>query len=300
MDEVLPPDLAPRFAHGFREALKTGEIQVLEYTLPIGGEERWYEARIGVCGADRLLSVVRDITDRVRARATVREREQALTRSNARIRDLARRLIRAQELERRYLARELHDDLNQKLAALGIAISALKREYARPGEGGASFDSLHARILEISGDIRALSHHLHPAVLEHAGLGPALRSHCADVGRLTGLELMLTVDPDLEPIRGEAALCVYRVVQEALQNIAKHAASHRAEITLSRADEDLLLSIADRGGGFNLEEARRKGGLGLISMEERVNALGGSLRIDSDYGAGTLLQVRLPLQPSPG
>ena len=125
--------------------------------------------------------------------------------------------------------------------------------------------------------IRNLSHELHPGVLQHAGLVAALKGHCAEFGRQYPIEVTLSAVDGLDGIPQDVALCLYRVAQEALRNIAAHAAAHKAQVTLRSNEKGLELVIADDGQGFDLAEARDVGGLGLISLDERVRLIGGSL-----------------------
>jgi PAS domain S-box-containing protein len=295
MWDVLPPELAAAFQRCFAEARATGEPVVYEYSLPLGGALQHFEARVVACDTDRVLSIVRDITERRRAEEAIRQRQAALRQSHAQVRDLAGRLIRAQEEERRRLARELHDDLSQQLAALAMAVSALQQCAGAATGEGERLPGLRQRIDSICGTVRDLSHALHPAVLEHAGLAAALETHSVEFSRRHGIPVALAVDEGLEPLAGDVALCLYRVVQESLHNVAKHSGAAGASVTLARHSGELRLRIEDPGSGFDLENARRQEGLGLVSMEERVHALGGTLRIETRPGAGTRLEVRLPL-----
>jgi PAS domain S-box-containing protein len=297
MREVLPPALAEALADCFARALASGEPQRLEYRLTLGAEERHFEARIVACEGERLLSIVRDITDRKWAEAAARERQEALQRSHAQVRRLAGRLIRAQEQERRRLARELHDDLSQKIAALGMAVGALKQQLPAPSAGAAeAIARLERWLEEISEDARSLSHQLHPAVLEHAGLGAALEAHCEEFRHQAGVQVAVSFDAGLEPLPDDVALCLYRVAQEGLHNVAKHSGASTAELAVTRVGGEVVLRLRDSGRGFDLEAARRRGGLGLVSLEERAHALDGALRIETAPGAGTCLEARLPLQ----
>jgi signal transduction histidine kinase len=139
-----------------------------------------------------------------------------------------------------------------------------------------------------------LSHDLHPGVLQHAGLVAALKAHCAEFGSQHAIAVTLSAD-DLGDIPQDVGLCLYRVVQESLRNVAAHAGARQACITLRRTDAGLELTITDDGQGFDLVEARRMGGLGLISLDERVRLVGGSVQINTQLQRGTELRVRVPL-----
>lgn len=219
----------------------------------------------------------------------------ALQRSNGQIRDLAGRLIATQESEGARIARELHDDVSQRLAALSIAITGLRRQPAAQDSKGLQdgLTALQAETGDLAESIRLIAHNLHPAALEHGGLAAALKSHCADFGRQHSVRVTVSSGADLGAIGLTSAVPIYRIVQEALRNVAKHARASRVEVTLSRLDGDLVLSITDDGNGFDLDRARRHGrGLGLRSIDERVRMAGGQLSIDTAPGRGTRLSAR--------
>jgi two-component system sensor histidine kinase UhpB len=234
---------------------------------------------------------------RKRAEQTLRENETALRVSYDRIQDLAGRLITAQEAERSRIASDLHDDVNQQLAGLSIALSNVKRQLQNGGDGTVQeeLSRLQQRTIDLADEIRNLSHELHPGVLQHAGLVAALKGHCAEFDSQHSIEVTLSAADGLDIIPHDVALCLYRVAQEALRNIASHAAAHKAQITLRSGEEGLELVIADDGQGFDLVEARRAGGLGLISLDERVRLIGGSLAITTELNRGTEMRVRVPL-----
>ena len=193
----------------------------------------------------------------------------------------------AQEEERRRIARELHDGVNQELAALSIALSALEDGLPEgtPAERRHEVAQLQGRTVEITEAIRQLSHELHPGILQFAGLAAALRSHCHEFEREHGLG----------PVPPDVALCLYRVTQEALTNAARHAKASQVWVAVARNGADMVLTIADDGRGFDLAEARGRGGLGLISLDERVRLVRGRLTIDTQAQGGTKIHVVVPL-----
>jgi signal transduction histidine kinase len=246
---------------------------------------------------DSLAEMLRAAFERKRANEMLRENETVLRASYDRIQDLAGRLITAQEAERSRIAGELHDDVNQQLAGLSIALSNVKRQLQNGKNGTVQEEitRLQQRTIDLADVIRNLSHELHPGVLQHAGLVAALRGHCAEVGRQHEIEVTLSADAGLDGIPNDVALCLYRVAQEALRNIAAHAAAHKAQVTLRSSKKGLEMVIADDGQGFDLAEAREVGGLGLISLDERVRLIGGSLAISTEPKHGTEVRVQVPL-----
>jgi ligand-binding sensor domain-containing protein/signal transduction histidine kinase len=222
--------------------------------------------------------------------------EEALRASNRQIQHLAGRLITAQEAERARIGRELHDDVSQRLASISISLSGLKRRVPSDlRDEWPELASLQQQALAVSETIRHVSHELHPSVLEHVGLVAALRASCAEFGNLHDMAVVFHAADSCEDIPADIALCLHRVAQEALRNIARHAKASRVEVALTLVDEDILeLKIADDGQGFDVAQARESGGLGLISIDERVRLVSGRVWIQSALGQGTELRVRVP------
>jgi len=238
------------------------------------------------------------VIERKRADEMLRETEAVLRASYDRNQDLAGRLITAQEAERARIAGDLHDDINQQLASLSIALSNVRRRLHDGGDATVQDEltRVQQRTIDLADVIRNLSHQLHPGVLQHAGLIAALKGHCAEVGRQHAIELTVSAVDGVDGIPQDVALCLYRVAQEALRNITAHAGARKAQVTLKSAEEGLELLIVDDGQGFDLAETRRLGGLGLISLEERVRLVGGNLTINTAPQRGTEVRVQVPLR----
>ena len=232
-----------------------------------------------------------------------RRSEQALRESESRFRvaakenqDLAGRLINAQEEERTRIARDLHDDVSQQLAGLGILLSGLRTRVARLGgepEIEWTVMTLRDRTTSLAEAIRTLSHELHPSVLQHAGLRATLRRQCAEVEELHRQGVTFSADGDLDSLGPEVALCLFRVTQEALNNAVRHARAGAISVQLRRTDGVVELDVIDDGVGFAAGERGRRG-LGLRSIDERVRLTGGSVHVESVPGQGTQLRVRIP------
>lgn len=294
--EVLPAELADRIMSSFKQLDGTADTVVLDYTLDIGGEPRQFEARIVGAEGDKILTIVRNVTEARRAADALRKSEERLLISNRESRELAARLITAQESERRRIALLLHDDLSQNIAAVGIAISRLKRKPpATPELMAAELDILSAQTNDLTTQIRKLSHQLHPDVLEHVGLVTALESELAEFGHIEKIKVEFSAEIKSEQIPLDVSVCLYRVAIEALRNVRRHSGAKSASVTLIEDDVCFTLQVRDAGEGFDVERARRGSGLGLISAEERVKLLQGSFRVTSQPSAGTVLTARIPL-----
>lgn len=215
-------------------------------------------------------------------------------RAEAAARDLSRRLIRAHEAERARLARELHDDLTQRLARLAIDAGRVERgaDAISPAE---TMRFVREGLVRLSEDIHALSYRLHPSVLEDLGLSEALKAECERFSRQESLpaDVMLQSLPDVLP--PETALCLFRVAQEALRNAARHARARRVEISVRALDGGLQMAVLDNGVGFDPAVQRVRPSLGLASMRERVLLVGGELEIESAPGQGTTVLAWVPL-----
>jgi len=296
MRDVLPPELAEKFVRCLQKVSESGEPQLVEYDLRVNGQVQYSEARVVLTSDRKFLAVVRDITERRLAEEALRKREKELSRSHAKIRELAGKLMSAQEEERRRISRELHDDLNQKVAALSIMISSITHQLALEESLKNQLDMVHTYSVEIADGIHRLSHELHPAVLEHVGLAAALKAYVAEFSRLEKIQVELTVHEAVEAIPHDISVCLYRIAQESLRNIVKHSGVDHAEMTLSMDDRAVCLHVVDSGSGFDLSSARNNGGLGLASMEERIRLVQGSFRISTEPGGGSKLLATIPLR----
>ncbi len=215
------------------------------------------------------------------------------------LRRLAGKRIEAREEERRRLGRELHDDLSQRLAALAIDSQVLRRALG-PDVGtsplGEGLERLIRQLRALAEDVRRLSHRLNPGTLESLGLAPALEALAAELEGSRGFRVELSVEGGVQPLPPAVALCLFRAAEEALFNAARHSGAGRAQVTLRRLAGEVRLEVADGGDGFDPAQAPGDG-VGLVDLRERVRLLGGRLDVASAPGAGTRVEVALPLEP---
>jgi signal transduction histidine kinase len=210
------------------------------------------------------------------------------------LRRLSRRLVEAQEIERRALSRELHDEVGQVMTAVGIELGNL--ESLR----GGSVEAFSERVEEtkrLNADamraLRGIAMGLRPSMLDDLGLQAALEWQGREFSRRTGVPAVVEVDAELDDLPDEQRTCIYRVVQEALTNCARHARARNVSVDARKDGADILVVIEDDGVGFETLPAGR-GGLGLLGIQERVQALAGKLKIASKPSQGTRIQVQLP------
>jgi len=224
----------------------------------------------------RVIGMVADITDLKRA-------EEALA-------GMTRKLIDSQEQERAWIGRELHDDINQRLAMLSLELEQLREN---PSEVQSRAQELQKQTDEISSDVQALSHDLHASKLEHLGVVVGIKSWCREFGERQKMEIHFkSIVPNTIP--PEIGLCLFRVLQEALHNAVKHSGVRQFEVQIAEHSNEVHLTVSDAGRGFDIEAASQGTGLGLTSMRERVRLVNGTIAIDSKPMRGTTIHVRVP------
>ncbi len=255
------------------------------WAVRANGQEFPIEASISqveAYGRKLFTVIIRDITQRKMA-------EEALT-------SLSGRLIEAQEEERRRIAREIHDDYNQRLAVLAIDLEELAENIGHPDADAAQqLHELWTRVCELGADLHVLSHRLHSSTLENLGLVAGARAFCEEFTDYQEIEVDFTYDDVPTGISEDVSLCLFRILQEGLRNVKKHSGAGRAEVRLEVAGGKLHLSVSDCGRGFDSKVRSSEGGIGLRSMEERLRLLGGTLQIHARPMEGTRIDAWLPL-----
>ena len=287
--DVLHPDEAGRCREIYEKAFARREPFQLEHRLRRhDGEYRWVMtagvprynldgAFVGYTGTGV------DITERKLA-------EEVLS-------TVSQKLIEAHEEESRRIARELHDDINQRLAVVSVRLGYLKQSPpASAAELEQAIGGVSQEIADLAADIQALSHRLHPAKLELLGLEGAAAGFCEELSTQHGVAIDVHFENIPTALPPEVSLCLYRVLQEALQNVVKHSVSRHAHVSLNGQINTINLKVKDSGAGFNPHEAMRGPGLGLTSMKERLKVVGGRLSIHSRRGRGTTIHAVAPLR----
>lgn len=248
--------------------------------------------------ATRIIGVMQDITEQKLAEEKLQESEATLKNNQRDLQKLAGRLIAVKEEELRRLSRELHDDLTQRLAVLAIHAGKLELEMDSikqdPPEHLEKVIMIKNQLIEMSTDVHRISRQLHPTILEDLGLLRAIESECNALMLRDELIVNFKMNNVPEFISNTVSLCIYRVIQEGLNNIVHHSGVKVCDVSLSIDQDIIFLTIKDEGIGFDPTEVRRKPGLGLSSMRERVLFVQGSFSVETGAGQGTTIQVQIP------
>jgi PAS domain S-box-containing protein len=252
------------------------------------GEERWLVSQ----GRPRLhtdgsiagyIGSVIDVTARKYA-------EQALSR-------MSQRLLEAQEDERRRIARELHDDISQQISLTLLGLERWRMHPSVLPEVREGIAAVIQQTANLGRDVRALSHQLHSSNLEYLGLAEAASGYCREISVQHKVEVHLQSENVSAELSRDVALCLFRVLQEALQNAIKYSRTRHFHVSLIGRTGEIQLTVWDSGVGFSPEEAIKKGGLGLTSMRERLKLVDGKVSIESQVGKGTTIHARVPVRP---
>jgi two-component system CheB/CheR fusion protein len=331
---LLPADVENQFLFevsgmqwdlpGLRTALEglcadRESIGPLEFELPCPGSDartiRIHICRVHPDSEDQILVAVEDITAQKRAERILLEEQQrlqlsvwvgetalhdseaTLLRTRSELRALTAGLLNSQEAERRRVSRELHDDLSQKVAKLQFDVETLEQKVP------CDLPDVKKRLLAIRDEIGALSdnlrriaHELHPANLDYLGLAVAIRTYSREFSEREGLKVQFQARKVPARIPPDIESSLYRIVQEALRNVAKHAGKTSVKIMLTGESKKLCLSIRDHGVGFDARSVQHKDGLGLIGMQERVRLVRGEISIETMPGRGTAIKIRVPIE----
>lgn len=268
-------DRRESFEMEYRLRRQDGEYRwVFDLGVPRFNADRSFAGYIGSC---------LDVTERKLA-------EEALS-------SVSRKLIEAHEEERNWIARELHDDVTQRLALLAVNLDLLNRELPpSASEAKRHMADIKQQVKDLGIDVQALSHRLHSSKLEYFGLSVAAAAFCRELSERKDVRIEFHSEEIPKSLPEEMSLCLFRVLQEALQNAVKHSGSKDYKVTITSVSDEIQLIVADDGYGFNMEEALKTPGLGITSMKERLKIVNGELQIDSQTNHGTVVCARVPFR----
>jgi PAS domain S-box-containing protein len=284
---LIPPELHQEEKEIF-ERLKTGERIEHYETVRVTKTGERVDVSLSISPIKdatgkvvAISKIVRDITERKLA-------ERAIA-------DISRKLVAIQEEERTRIARDLHDDINQRLALLAVGMDLLKENPpSSSAELRRQLTDLKERIADVSMGVQSISHQLHSPQLEYLGVVAAMKAFCREFSARRSVEIDFKNDDIPQPLCQEVSLCLFRILQEALHNAAKHSQVRRFEVRLGCSANQLYLTVSDHGTGFDAETVLNKGGLGLISMRERARLVNGTILIESKPMRGTTIRVHVP------
>ena len=263
---------------------KDGKIRFVEFTA-----YGWEKGEVWL---------LHDVTERHEAQKALLESHRALEDIQQELQALAGKLLTAQEDERRRISRELHDDMNQRMAMLAFKIQTLQGQLTPGHDLHVPLEEIHDDVASLSDELRRLAYQLHPSILEDMGLPIALRSLADDITRREGIPITIQQDELPASLPFSHTVCLYRVCQEGLRNAVKHGCAKSATLTIKVVDGGISLCVEDTGKGFNPDNpALKQLGIGLVGMQERVRLVGGTLSIRSRPGQGTELCAWVPLPP---
>lgn len=301
--DIFQPEQAAAYRANDLEALKAGRsLQFEEVALHDDGLHTSIVSKFPLRQLDgapyAICGIVTDITEWRRAEQTLRQKQRELQQSQVQLQDLTAKLFMAQDSERQRIARDLHDDFSQRLAALVLDVAALQRHPPLlPEVLGKTLEPVRAELMQLSNDLHTLAYQLHPSLLKHAGLQAAIEDHIDKAIERTGLSITLKANdlPALIPFDWSTSL--FRVLQESLQNVVKHAKATEVLVRLSGSSRGIGLSVVDNGKGFDVcGKSGHQKGMGLISMQERLRLMNGFLNIHSRPADGTKVCAWIPFQ----
>ncbi|MEM1057523.1 MAG: PAS domain-containing sensor histidine kinase [Bacteroidota bacterium] len=297
LPEVIPDDIAQLFTDSVAKADPASGPVTYRYAVDQADGRLYREARIVPYGPDEVLSILRDVTAEVEAELSLRVKKAELETSQAELRALTAHLQDVREDERAHLSREVHDTLGQQLTAIRYAVGWFGRRLADDEDAQRRLADARALIDETIARVRRIAADLRPGVLDDFGLGTALEWFGEHFEKRTGIVVAVTASGDLASIPDEIATAAFRIAQEALTNVARHAEAETVCVAVEAEANALCVTIDDDGVGLDPSALDGRRSLGVLGMRERARGQGGVLSIEGDPGDGTTVSVTFPLPP---
>lgn len=286
LTDVFPGDVANMYGNGVRETLDSGTMVTFDYSLPGEGGDQFFETRIVPLSRDQAVIIVRNITDLKKA--------EELRLANEQLRHLSMYIEDARENERACIAREIHDELGQQLTALRFDLGWIGRKLDDPA-------AVAARVVEMAGlldrtikSVRRIAMELRPRLLDDLGLVAALEWQVSEFRKRTGIVCELQLERSEMVVERRRATALYRILQEALTNIIRHARATRVTVVFKEEHEMLLLDVMDNGKGISAGQMKGESSFGMLGMYERAREWGGTVTVSGEPGHGTTILVAIP------
>lgn len=292
LQDKIPSDLAEKFEAAVSRVRETGRPTAYDYEVRVGGGTKHREVRLAPLGPDEVISMLRDVT-------ALREHEAALEQSRTELRALAAHLQGVREEERAWLSREVHDVLGQQLTVIRLGVGWFGRRYPDDAEVQARLDDVRRTIDETLRHVRQIAADLRPGILDDFGLVSAVEWQAKRFEERSGLTCTVEVEDRGGEPSPEVATAAFRVFQEALTNVARHAEAEAVAVSLRLDPAAVCLTVTDDGRGMDPERAAERRTLGLLGMRERARTLGGTLDLRSGPGRGTVVEGTFPIHPPP-
>ncbi|MBL7013736.1 MAG: PAS domain S-box protein [Candidatus Marinimicrobia bacterium] len=296
--DILPPDVANRIMEGVHETLNQKNIVTVEYSLPKMDTPEiieYFEARMLPVPGNQVLTIIRNITRRIRADESIQSYQKQL-------KDLSQKSLKILEDERGRISRELHDEVGQALSAVNLNLQHIKLKMDKQdAEAQSRIDDCQSLVQNTADNIHRFSFELRPSILDDLGLVPAMKAHARSFTDRTGIHVHLLGDSKISISDDQSRTTLYRIFQESLTNVSKHAKATIIDASVTLNEESLLLIIKDNGIGFKHSSSPENGnvsGLGITGMKERVEYSGGTFILHSELGHGTEVIIQLPYKKS--
>ncbi len=297
--DLFPPEAAAAVTAFKRAVLSTGEGGRREFSAMIGGETRWFDISVEAVPDENgavaaIAGALLETTERRRSEEVLRSLHAELKQRREELAELSAGLVTAHEEQRRQIAHDLHDDLNQRLAVMEIRVHTLHDRIPQTQPDiRDELRQLRDCVAELNNAVRQIAHQLHPAVLDHLGLEAALYSFCTEFSARENIRVSFQRQKLPDEIPRNVALCLYRIAQEALRNVARHSGAKEAAVSLRASGRTMRLSISDNGRGFDPDARKGFPALGIRGMQERARLIGGEFRLCSSTGEGTQVEVQV-------
>ena len=299
LQDEIPADIGRQFVEAVAKVDESVGPVTYRYAVDTAEGRHYREARIVPHGPDEVLSILRDVTPEVEAELGLRASKADLEASQAELRALAAHLQEVREEERAHLSREVHDTLGQQLTAIRYAVGWFGRRLAEDPDAQRRLEDARALIDETIAQVRRIAADLRPGVLDDFGLATATEWYAERFAERTGLEVVVNESGESSTVPGDVATAAFRIVQEALTNVARHANASRVEIDVRAHADALHVRVADDGVGLDPDTLVGRRSLGVVGMRERARAQGGSLTIEGTPGRGAAVSVSFPLPLPP-